>query len=101
MSEKQESKARVVEVNRAQMRLVPMDLESLLPADHQARAVWSFVDRLDLGEFYARIQSREGHARRPAIDPQILLALWIYGTADRVGSAREDTRFLSYTLAYH
>ena len=57
MSEKQRPPARVVEVNRAQMRLVPMDLESLLPADHQGRAVWSFVDRLDLGEFYARIQS--------------------------------------------
>jgi hypothetical protein len=45
------SKARVVEANRAQMRLVPLDLESMLPADHGARAVWSFVERLDLGEF--------------------------------------------------
>src|SRR5436189_1875439 len=100
MSEKQESKARVVEVNRAQMRLVPMDLESLLAADHQARAVWSFVDRLDLGEFYARIQSREGKAGRPAIDPQIFLALWIYATVEGVGSAREIERLCRYHLAY-
>ena len=100
MSEKQGPKARVVEVNRAQMRLVPMDLESLLPVDHQARAVWAFVDRLDLGEFYARIESREGKAGRPATDPQIFLALWIYATLDGVGSAREIERLCRYHLAY-
>lgn len=100
MSERQEPKARVVEVNRAQMRLVPMDLESLLPADHQARAVWTFVDRLDLGEFYARVRSREGRAGRPATDPQIFLALWIYATLDGIGSAREVERQCQYHLAY-
>jgi len=99
MSEKQEPKARVVEVNRAQMRLVPMDLESLLPADHQARAVWTFVDRL-VGEFYTRIRSREGKAGRPATDPQIFLALWICATLDGVGSAREIERQCQYHLAY-
>lgn len=95
-----ESKVRVVEVNRAQLRFVSMDLEALLPADHEARAVWTFVDRLDLGEFYARIQSREGKAGRPAIDPQIFLALWIYATLDGVGSAREIERLCRYHLAY-
>jgi hypothetical protein len=40
MSEKQdEQPARWIEANRAQMRLVPMDLQSMLPEDHQARAV--------------------------------------------------------------
>jgi transposase len=100
MSEKQEPKARVVEVNRAQLRLVPLDLESLLPADHQARAVWAFGERLDLGEFYTRIRSREGKAGRPATDPQIFLALWIYATLDGVGSAREIERLCEYHLAY-
>lgn len=90
----------MIEANRAQMRLVPMDLESLLPADHQARAVWTFVDRLDLGEFYERIRSREGRAGRPATDPQIFLALWIYATVEGVGSAREIERLCQYHLAY-
>lgn len=100
MSEEQGPKARVVEANRAQMRLVPMDLESLLPVDDQARAVWSFVDRLDLGEFYERIRSREGQAGRPATDPQIFLALWINAMLDGVGSAREIERLCQYHLAY-
>src|SRR2546423_808904 len=100
MSESGEWKARVVEANRAQMRLVPLDLESMLAEDHQARAVWAFVERLDLGEVYERILSREGRAGRPATDPQILLALWIYATVDGIGSAREIERLCRYHLAY-
>jgi len=100
MSEQAQTKARVVEANRAQMRLVPLDLESALPEDHQARAVWAFVERLDLSEFYGRIEAREGKAGRPATDPRILLALWIYATIDGVGSAREIERLCSQHLAY-
>src|SRR4051812_28722733 len=101
MTEKQEGQAaRVVEANRAQLRLVPLDLESMLAEDHQARAVWAFVERLDLGEFYSRILSREGSAGRPATDPQILLALWIEAMLDGVGSAREIERLCRDHLAY-
>ena len=31
--------------------------------------MWAFVESLDLGPFYDRIESVEGHAGRPAIDP--------------------------------
>jgi len=96
----QVGKARVVEANRGQMRLVPMDLETMLAEDHEARAVWAFIERLDLDAFYAHILSREGRAGRPAIDPQIVLALWIYATVDGVGSAREIERLCENHLAY-
>jgi transposase len=91
---------RVLEADRAQLRLVPLDLEALLPEEHQVRAVWAFVEGLDLTEFYARIGSREGSAGRPAIDPRILLALWIEATLDGIGSAREIERMCRYHLAY-
>lgn len=100
MIEKAKGAPRMVEANRQQTRLVPMDLEGLLPQDHQARAVWAFVARLDLSEFHERIQSREGRAGRPAIDPQILLGLWILATLDGVGAAREIERLSQYHLAY-
>jgi transposase len=100
MSEKQDGAPRIVEANRLQTRLVPMDLEGLLPADHQARAVWAFVARLDLTEFHERIKSREGSAGRPAIDPRILLGLWILAMLDGVGAAREIERLCDYHLAY-
>lgn len=92
--------ARVIEANRAQLRLVPMDLEGLLAEDHPARAVWAYVERLDLSEFYAAIRSREGRAGRPAVDPRIYLALWIYATLSGVGSAREIERLTWEHLAY-
>lgn len=100
MTEERAAKARVVEVNRAQMRLVPVDLETLLPEDHPARAVWAYVERLDLTPFYERIRSKEGGAGRPATDPQILLALWIYATVDGVGSARKIARLCEQHVAY-
>jgi transposase len=92
--------ARVLEANRAQMRMVTLDLDGMLDEDHQARAVWAFVERLDLSAFYARVLSREGHAGRPAIDPRILLSLWIVAMLDGVGSAREIERLCTYHTAY-
>ncbi|MEA2163096.1 MAG: hypothetical protein QOK37_1223 [Thermoanaerobaculia bacterium] len=101
MSEKrEETAARWIEANRLQMRLVPMDLESMLPEDHQARAVWAYVNRLDLSEFYAAIGSREGSAGRPAVDPRIYLSLWLLAMLDGVGAAREIERLSQYHLAY-
>jgi len=96
----QEGAARTVEANREQMRMVILDLEQLLPQEHQARAVWAYVEQLDLREFYDAIRSREGKAGRPAVDPRIYLALWIEATLDGVGSARKVAHLSQYHLAY-
>ena len=71
-----------------QQLLPAMTLEELLDSDHQARVVWDFVAELDLSPLYARIRAVEGGPGRPAIDPRILLALWLYATLEGVGSAR-------------
>src|SRR5208283_6058623 len=42
----------------------------------------------------------ERHAGRSAIDPRILLALWLFATLKGVGSARELARLCEYHLAY-
>lgn len=86
--------------NRDQIELQPCDLEALLPPGHAARLVWRFVEGLDLTAFYATIRSREGRAGRPAIDPKILIALWLYATIDGVGSAREVDRLCYAHDAY-
>ncbi|TSE19859.1 hypothetical protein Talka_01207 [Tepidimonas alkaliphilus] len=85
-------KPRVRSVQRHQVELRACDLESLLPPDHAARAVWSFVQGLDLEPLYARIRSVQGHAGRAAIDPALLVALWLYATLGGVGSARQIQR---------
>lgn len=91
---------RLVVPNRAQMELRTVDLESLLPPDHPARAVWEFVESLDLSPLYAKVQSVEGRAGRPAIDPRIYMALWLYATIEGVGSARALERLTRQHDAY-
>jgi transposase len=93
-------KPRLVVPNRAQVELRPVDPESLLPAEHPARAVWEFVESLDLSPLYAKVQSVEGAAGRPAIDPRIYLALWLYATIEGVGSARALERLTQQHDAY-
>jgi transposase len=91
---------RVQRPNRAQVELRAVDLEGLLPADHRARLVWEFVEGLDLRLLYEPIKAVEGHAGRPAIDPPILVALWLYATLEGVGSARALARLCDEHDAY-
>jgi hypothetical protein len=79
---------RVIRPDRAQLRWDLVDLDSQLPDDHRARVVWAFVQGLDLGEFYDRIKARDAVAGRPASDPEVVLAVWLYATleGDRRGA---------------
>lgn len=92
--------ARVVRPDRSQTRWDFIDLESLLPSDHRARVVWAYVERLDLSPLYDAIKSREGESGRPATDPSVLLALWLYATVEGVGSARELDRLAERDVAF-
>lgn len=83
---------RIETANRAQVMLRPCDLESLLPQDHRARAMWSIVEKLDLKAFYDEIAARGSTPGRSATDPKILLCLWLYATSAGVGSARRLAR---------
>jgi Transposase domain (DUF772) len=94
------AEARVVRPDRRQLGWDMVDLEGLLPADHRARIVWSFVESLDLSQLYERVKSREGEAGRPAADPAVMLALWLYATVEGVGSARALERLAGTDAAY-
>lgn len=91
---------RLVRPNRAQIELRAVDLESLLPMDHAARAVWDFVESMDVSALESQVQSVEGKSGRPAVDPRILLSLWLHGTIEGVGSARALERLTQQHDAY-
>ena len=91
---------RVLLAERNQIELRAVDLEATISLDHPARNVWAFVERLDLSALYGAIGSVEGRAGRAAIDPKILLALWLYATVHGVGSAREIERLTEAHDAY-
>src|SRR5258708_7798304 len=67
-----------------QMILPPMPLDDLLTPDHHARAIWEFVEGLDLTVILKTIRSVEGGPGRPAIDPKILVALWLLATVEGI-----------------
>ena len=92
--------ARVLRPVRNQVEWVARDLDAVLPEDHPARAIWAFLDRLDLSPFYASIKSVLGRAGHPTTDPQVLLALWLFATSDGVGSARQIARLCKEHDAY-
>ncbi len=85
---------------RTQGEWVSGDLDSLVGAEHRVRLVWAFVESLDLQPFYGRIRSVENAAGRPPIDPAILMALWLYATAEGVGSARALAKLCTAHDAY-
>ena len=91
---------RLEKANRQQVVMRLAALDDLLPEDHRARLVWAVVQEYDLSRFYQRIQAVEGEAGRPAIDPRLLIAVWLYATLEGVVSARELARLCQEHLAF-
>ena len=75
-------------------------LDQRLDPDSQARVVWSLVCQLDLDAWLKEIKAVEHHVGRNAIDPRLLVALWVFATLRGVGSARELERLCENHLAY-
>jgi transposase len=93
-------RVRVQRAERNQVELRASSLDEVLPEEHRARVIWDALEELDLTALYEPVGSREGSAGRPAIDPRILVALWLYATCEGVGSARELERLCSMHAAY-
>jgi len=91
---------RLRRAERDQVVMQVASLDSLLPEDHRARLVWEYVQGLDLSRLYEQVRAVEGRAGRDAIDPRILMALWLYATLDGVGSARQLARLCDDHVAY-
>jgi transposase len=77
-----------------------MTLDQLIEPDHPARSVWRFVQGLDLTPLYQRIASRQHRAGRPASDPRVLVALWLYAILYGVLSARRLEELCTYHNAF-
>lgn len=92
--------ARVLRPNRQQLAWMARDLDAALPPDHAARAIWDFLEQLDLRPFYGSIKAVLDGPGRPTTDPQVLLALWLLATTEGIGSARQLARLCEEHDAY-
>ena len=86
------SRARVSRPERFQVEIQFLSLDQMIPADHPVRSVWLYVESLDLSALYQKIKAVEGHVGRDAVDPKILMALWLFATIEGIGSARRLAR---------
>lgn len=91
---------RVKTPQRGQVTMHLHSLDELIRADHPARNVWRYVCSLDLKSFYQDIEAVKGGAGRDAVDPRILLALWLFATIEGVGSARRLAELCMRDFAY-
>jgi transposase len=81
---------------RAQMMMVNICVDELIPADHKARAIWELAGRLNLERFAETVKTVAGSAGRPAWDPKLLVSVWVYAYSEGIGSAREIERLAQY-----
>ena len=85
---------------RNQVEMVMRDLDSSLDPAHPARAIWALVERLDLSQLYVPIRAAVDTPGRPATDPRVLLALWLYATVEGISSAHQLDRLSHEHDAY-
>jgi len=85
-------KARLREPVRDKIELRAVDLDGLVPSDHPARVIWAYVQQLDLRALEDAVGAREHTPGQAPASPRLLLALWLYATSEKIGSARALAR---------
>lgn len=103
MSEKKDKShgiPRLLRVCRDQYEMKYTCIDELVGEDHLVRQVWDYVCSLDLSKVLHNIKSVEGNVGRPAIDPSILVTLWLFATTQGIGSARLLAKLTKEHQAY-
>ena len=88
------------DVNRQQNVFRCVEIESLIPEDHEARAIWDFIGRLSLERFFHDIRTFEGEVGRATFSPRVLISVWVYAYCRGIGSAREVSRLCDFDPAF-
>jgi transposase len=97
---REEKKPRLRPVERNQMILHPVEIDRLVPEDHEVRAIWEITGSLDLSCYYDLVDAIEGGAGAPAFDLRLLVSLWVYPYSKGISSSHEIARLSEYDPAY-
>lgn len=92
MNSNKKQTARVNYPERRQVSMRFVSLDQMLPVDHVARTIVSYVQTLDTSALYEDIEVSSTQAGRTATNPDVLLCLWLLATVEGIGSARELAR---------
>lgn len=86
------STARLVSIDRRQILLRTVEVETLIDENPSAHSLWEVVGRLDLSRCHAQVAAVEGRAGREHTDPQLMISLWLYAYSRGISSACEVAR---------
>ncbi len=82
---------------RGEVRQHIAALDDLVPLEHPIRAVWAFAEALDLKVIG---QGDKSAAPSAPVEPALMVALWLWATAEGIGSARQLEKLCAEQLAY-
>jgi transposase len=77
-----------------------VDVDGLIGSEQPARVILTYVEKLDLSELEEAIKAREHVRGQAPASRRLLLALWLYATSQKIGSARELARLCENHNAY-
>lgn len=83
-------------LDRRQLRMMTLDVDSLIGPDHKARAIWDLSGTIDLAAFCKDIRSQVGQPGREHNEPRLLISLWLYAYSEGISSARELSREMGH-----
>ncbi len=83
---------RYVEAQRNAIVFERFEFDALIGVDHPARVVWAYTQQVDLSDLFEWIRAGAHTPGHPPPDPRVVLALWLYGCIEGVGSARQLER---------
>ena len=77
----------VTKPDRKQLFYDMVDVDRLVPEDHEVRRLWAFLDQLDMTVVYRSYKAIEEEFGRMPIEPKVLFAVWLYGFMKGIGSS--------------
>lgn len=95
-----ENRYKIIYPNRIQREFQMFCLDDLIPEDHKARAVWEFIERMNIDSCFDDILTFENAPGRSTTSPKVLLCLWIYSIMDGNISARKLEELCTYHNVY-
>jgi len=77
----------VTRPDRKQLFYDMVDVDRLVPEDHEVRRLWEFLDQMDMTGVYRSYKAIEEEFGRMPIEPKVLFAVWLYGFMKGIGSS--------------
>lgn len=75
--------------DREQLFYDMVDIDRLVPEDHEVRRLWAFLGHLNLERVYSGYKAIEEEFGRRPMEPKVLFAVWLYGFTKGIVSSEE------------